>query len=175
MDITEHLVNGDNEIAIAVEWAPQLYPSIKVYRHVINGSWNVKLYTKGLEEGWYREHYNDANWREAKLPIVFEKSLGRVVWLRGRFSYEPREDIAAPLKLVINANGVRALIYVNGQFIGRFVDEGPQKEFYIPETILRRGENTVAIMLHIIRDKASVNSIAIETYKQTLIQSLRLS
>ncbi|MCI4437633.1 MAG: beta-galactosidase [Ignisphaera sp.] len=175
MDITEHLVNGDNEIAIAVEWTPQLYPSIKVYRHVINGSWNVKLYTKGLEEGWYREHYNDANWREAKLPIVFDKSLGRVVWLRGRFSYEPREDIAAPLKLVINANGVRAAIYVNGQFIGRFVDEGPQKEFYIPETILRRGENTVAIMLHIISDKASVNSIAIETYKQTLIQSLRLS
>jgi beta-galactosidase len=174
MDITEYLNDGENEIAIAIEWAPQLYPTIKVYKHVITGSWRVKLYTKGLEEGWYRETYNDSKWLSTQLPVVFSNSFGRIIWIRGRFSLELSKDIIAPLKLVLNANGVRALIYVNGQFIGRYVDEGPQKEFYIPETIVKNGVNSISIMLHITSDKAYLNNISIETFKQTLLQNLTI-
>jgi beta-galactosidase len=175
MDITAYLNDGDNEIAIAVEWAPQLYPTIKIYKQVISSSWRVKLYTKGLEESWYRETYDDSKWLSTQLPIEFENSMGRVIWVRGRFNPKLSRHIVAPLKLVLNANGVRALIYVNGQFIGRYVDEGPQKEFYIPETIVKSGVNSIAIMLHITSNKAYLNSISIEPFKQTLLQSITIS
>jgi beta-galactosidase len=175
MDITDYLIDGVNEIAIAIEWAPQLYPSIKVYSYRVSGNWSVKIYSKGLEEGWYREYFNDSTWRTTKLPIVFENSLGRIVWLRSRFTYHPVKDVVAPIKLVINASSVRALIYVNSQFVGRYVDEGPQKEFYIPEPLLKNGENIIAIMLHIVRDRAYINNITVELYKQTQLQILKIS
>ena len=173
-DITEYLNDGENEIAIAVEGALQLYPTLKIYKHVVSGSWRVKLYTKGFEERWYRETYNDSKWLSTQLPLVFDNHMGRVMWIRGRFNLEISKYVAAPLKLVLNANGVRALIYVNGQFIGRYVDEGPQKEFYIPETIVKSGVNSIAIMLHITSNKAYLHSISIEPFKQTILQNITI-
>uniref|UniRef100_A0A7C5Z5P1 Beta-galactosidase galactose-binding domain-containing protein n=1 Tax=Ignisphaera aggregans TaxID=334771 RepID=A0A7C5Z5P1_9CREN len=66
------------------------------------------------------------------------------------------------------------MIYVNGQFIGRYVDEGPQKEFYIPETIVKSGVNSIAIMLHITSNKAYLHSISIEPFKQTILQNITI-
>ncbi|MDK6029449.1 beta-galactosidase [Ignisphaera sp. 4213-co] len=163
VDITNYLVEGENEVVIAIEWGPALYPSIKIYQKVVNGSWKVKYGTQGLDEKWFSENFNDSSWNSSTLPITFVNKQGDIVWIRGKVHIEPSNAVA-PLKLVIRASGVRALIYFNGQFIGRYADEGPQTEFYIPETLIKKGSNTIAIMLHIISSKASVDGISIEPY-----------
>jgi len=177
MDVTEHLNDGENELAIAVEWTPlQHCPTLKIYKHIASGVWKVKLYTRGLEEGWYREAFDDSKWPSTPLPIAFENSMGRVVWIRGSFVLEPgRGDVVAPLKLVFNASGVRALLYINGRFLGRYVDEGPQREFYIPETIVKSGVNSIAVMLHVTSYRAYLHSISVEPYSQSLLLSLTIS
>ncbi|MEM0027156.1 MAG: beta-galactosidase [Ignisphaera sp.] len=173
-DITDHLIDGENEIAIAVEGiSTTLYPVIKVYQKLVEGVWKVKYGTKGLDEKWFTENYNDSSWEKTKLPIIIRNREGNIVWIRGKLFIEYKDNIP-PLKLVLKGSGIRALIYFNDQFLGRYVDEGPQTEFYIPETIVRKGKNMIAIMLHIISNEASINIIDLKPYYMHLKAELTL-
>lgn len=56
-----------------------------------------------------------------------------------------RDDVLYFLRLRHSGNG---FIYVNGHCIGRCYQEGPQREYYVPECWLRRdGQNRVAVSL----------------------------
>lgn len=174
-DITDHIVEGDNEIVVAVGRPLTLAPAIKRYQYAIDGVWRVREHTEGLANGWYREGYDDSGWEALELPLYMENSMGKLVWLRGRVYIECEEDVAAPLKMVVRASGVRALLYFNGQLIGRYVDEGPQTEFYIPEPLVRRGVNEIAVMLHIVTNHAHIDGISIEPYYIHRKTSMELS
>lgn len=163
-DITDYLKEGENEIALAWEWLPRGNPVLKVYKDKIEGEWLVAAGTKGLAEGWFAESLDESGWSETELPLELKGSEGRVVWLRGKFNVDLGERGAAPLKLRVAARGVRMLLYFNGQFVGRFVPEGPQTEFYVPEPLVKNGENSVAIMVHVVSGDAKVDSIALEPY-----------
>ncbi|MEM2852646.1 MAG: beta galactosidase jelly roll domain-containing protein, partial [Ignisphaera sp.] len=93
----------------------------------------------------------------------------------GRVYMECEGDVVAPLKMVVRASGVRALLYFNGQLIGRYADEGPQTEFYIPEPLARRGINEIAVMLHVATNHAYIDSISIEPYYIHRKTSMELS
>jgi len=167
VDITDHLAPGENEIAllwdgsIAWGWAPR-NPVLKVYRRRLDGEWRVAGGTVGLAEEWYR---GDAGvWSPVSLPLSLAGREGRIAWLRGVFRVEPGSRVAAPLRLRVSARGVRMLIYFNGQFVGRFVSEGPQTEFYVPEPLVREGENVVTIMVHVVDRDARVESVSLEPY-----------
>ncbi|MCS7111472.1 MAG: beta-galactosidase [Ignisphaera sp.] len=164
VDITDHIVEGENEIAIAVERTPGLAPLIKRYQYAVDGVWRVKEYTEGLANGWYREDYDDSKWELVELPLYMENSMGRLVWLRGRVYIEGEENAVAPLRITIRGSGFRALLYFNGQLIGRYADEGPQTEFYIPEQLIRRGENKVAVLLHTVSTCAHICRLSVEPY-----------
>ncbi len=164
IDITDYIMEGENQIAVAIGLTLSLVPTIKIYQHSIDGVWKVKEHTKGLVDSWYREGYDDSSWEVVELPLQMENSMGKLVWLRGRAYIEYEENIVAPLKIIIRAAGIRALIYFNGQLIGRLVDEGPQTEFYIPEPLIKKGVNEIAIMLHITSNHAYINNISIEPY-----------
>jgi len=163
-DITDYLREGENEIAIAWDWLPRGNPVLNVYEVKIEGEWRAAAGTKGLAEGWFKEELDARGWSEATLPLELKGSEGKVVWLRGRFNVSLGERAVAPLRLRVSAKGVRMLIYFNGQFVGRFVPEGPQTEFYVPEPLVKSGENTVAIMVHVVSGDARVDSIALEPY-----------
>ncbi|MEM1608387.1 MAG: beta galactosidase jelly roll domain-containing protein, partial [Ignisphaera sp.] len=165
MDVTEYVVDGENEIAIAVEYTQTaLHPVIKVYHMYVKGSWKVSYGTRGLNEKWFAEGYNDSSWSKVRLPIVIKGKEGSIIWVRGKVRIEYGDGVASPLKLVLRGSGVKALIYFNGQFLGRYVDEGPQIEFYIPETLVQKGENVIAMMLHIISGEASINVVDVKPY-----------
>jgi len=66
------------------------------------------------------------------------------------------------------------LIYLNGQFVGRFVSEGPQTEFYVPEPLVREGENVVTIMVHVVERDARVESVSLEPYYVHPLSTLEL-
>jgi len=163
-DITDHIVEGENEIIVVPERIPPtLYPSIKRYQAVIKGMWRIKYHTYGLEEKWFNKEFNDDDWTSTRIPLTIDGHKGEIVWLRGKVEADMGMN-THPMKLVFKASGVRALLFFNGQLLGRYVDEGPQTEFYIPEALMENGVNSIAIMLHIVDSRASVDRISIEPY-----------
>lgn len=59
----------------------------------------------------------------------------------------PRNDpsVRIPWKLIVNATGT-GYMWLNGHNIGRYWEEGPQREFYLPECWLRPGEKNVIVL-----------------------------
>ncbi|MEM4618357.1 MAG: beta-galactosidase [Ignisphaera sp.] len=165
IDITEYLTEGINEIAVYIDWSRiALHPILKIYQHKVNGLWKVKPYTKGLEEKWYTEDLDDSSWSCIEIPKIFKDTEGRVLWIRNKIHIDYPIDTVAPLKLIIKASNVKILVFFNGQIIGRYVDEGPQREFYIPEPLLKNGLNTIALAVHVTSSRASIDSIRIEPF-----------
>ncbi|MDW8003451.1 MAG: beta-galactosidase [Thermofilaceae archaeon] len=175
VDITDHLTEGENELALAGEWLPRGNVKVKVYRLEVKGDWKVAAGTLGLAGGWYKEKTELKDWIPTSLPLDLMNMEASLVWLKGTFTVKPGTRVAAPLKLKVEAKGVRMLLYFNGQFIGRFVSEGPQTDFYIPEPLIREGENSVTVMVHVVSDKASITSLTIETFHVHPLASLKLS
>lgn len=175
VDLTEYLKEGENEIAIAAEWLPRGNPLFKVYSLKIEGEWRVAPGTTGLADGWYKVGLDESLWSATDPPLEVRDFEGRIIWLRCRFRIEPGQDVSAPLKLKVNARGVRMLLYFNGQFLGRFVSEGPQTDFYIPESLVKSGDNLVAIMMHVVSSYARIEFIGIEPYYVHPISMVELS
>lgn len=179
VDITDYLVEGDNEVALlwdsAIAWGQvPRNPIIKVYRLKLSGDCYVAAGTVGLANSWYRENAETGGWAPVGLPLELWNSEGSLVWLRGNFTVKVSKGERAPFKLKVDARGVRMLIYFNGQFIGRFASEGPQVEFYIPESLVREGANNVAIMVHATSSEAVVSALRLEPYHVHKLSTLEL-
>lgn len=69
-----------------------------------------------------------------------------LTWYRLEFNM-PRKNpsVWIPWKLIVNATGT-GYMWLNGHNIGRYWEEGPQREFYLPECWLRAGEKNVIIL-----------------------------
>lgn len=114
----------------------------------------VGLY--GSAHGWIGAHVNPKKWKAVRLP---DRWVARGIhpgigWYRTSFHLQVPRGVYAPIGLRIGGPGpgvgprrYQALIFVNGWFIGRYVNYlGPQHTFYVPAGVLRGdAENTVAI------------------------------
>jgi beta-galactosidase len=122
--------------------------SIRIVIHdkEIAGPWAVKEGLHGEEAGWNGD-FNDADWITTKVPSswrAIKKEFDGVAWYRKRFSFKPHEKYVAPLKLVLEGVSSKCQIWLNGFLVGRYMDIGPQKEFYLPEPLLKE-DNILAL------------------------------
>ncbi|MEM4788331.1 MAG: beta-galactosidase [Ignisphaera sp.] len=164
MDLTDSFNEGVNEIAMLITGKITVSPKLKVYQKIIEGVWMIRPATEGLMQKFYSKNIDESTWGRIRIPVTLRELTGKILWIRGKVKVKLNQEVVAPLKLILRAIGVRALIYFNNQLIGRFVSEGPQTEFYIPESIVRNGENDIAIMIHIVNRDASVDYVTIEPY-----------
>lgn len=76
------------------------------------------------------------------------KRDGLLTWYRVKFNLPVQEKgIWVPWRALINASGT-GYIWLNGHNLGRYWEEGPQREFYLPDCWLKFGaENTLVIGL----------------------------
>jgi beta-galactosidase len=119
---------------------------IVIYDKEIVGPWAVKEGLHGEEAGWGGD-FNDADWATTNVPSswrIAKKDFDGVAWYRKRFRFEPQKKYVAPVKLVLEGVSSKCQIYLNGFLVGRYMDVGPQKEFYLPEPLLKE-ENILAI------------------------------
>ncbi|MBX7057695.1 MAG: beta-galactosidase [Leptospirales bacterium] len=64
-----------------------------------------------------------------------------IIWLRARFKLRRPRGLVEPLLAIVSGPQVLHL-YVNDVYIGRYwSDFGPQSRFYIPDGLLRHGDN----------------------------------
>lgn len=126
----------------------------------IEGIANGKKWTKQIEkfkvraglggdlEGFHALEYDDSNW--AEIPsgekYVCADETKDIVWFRRKFYYEKEKSWECAIKLRIPAASERFLISINGKFIGVYESTGPQFEFYVPGSILKK-ENVLVLLL----------------------------
>jgi hypothetical protein len=82
-----------------------------------------------------------ADWR-----LVPEDGSPHVTWHRLTFNQDFPEEEEIALFLVVERTPAQAFVYLNGQLLGRYVEGGgTQTRFWLPEGILRRGENEILV------------------------------
>lgn len=102
----------------------------------------------GERKGWSLAGFDDGSWKDAILPVTTAEP--GVQWYRTNVTLDlpPGQDIPIALKIDdASERPYRALIFVNGWQVGRYIsDVGPQHEFELPAGLLRaHGANTIAI------------------------------
>jgi beta-galactosidase GanA len=110
----------------------------------------------GSNSGWHLPGYPVGDWRPVTMPDSWSARgiPPGIGWYRTSFSLNLPRDGYVPVDVQIGGPGpgagaadYRALIYVNGWLIGRYINNvGPQHQFYVPAGILNdQGSNTLAI------------------------------
>jgi Beta-galactosidase, domain 2/Beta-galactosidase second all-beta domain len=98
-------------------------------------------------------------------------------WCRADFTIsQPAEEWFAPWKLTFEAER-DALLYLNGKFVGRYVTEGPQQDFYLPEPYLNldaKNNNILTIVLAYAASAAPIRTLRLAPYQEYATRRTRI-
>ncbi|MCL5005301.1 MAG: beta-galactosidase [Acidobacteria bacterium] len=97
-------------------------------------------------------------------------------WCRAEFTMErPSAEWFAPWKVTFEADR-DALLYLNGKFVGRYVTEGPQKDFYLPEPFfVYEGKNNVlTIVVAYAEEAGHIRTLRIGPYEEYATRRTRV-
>ena len=165
INVAPFIHEGDNEIAMVVSnrsGAGGLLKGVRLkqeFEVIKKLNWEVSTDLGGICQDWNLGTGSTGGWSVVKLsadyPLVRKGELtgtvdgGRdalLTWYRLEFNM-PRKNpsVWIPWKLIVNATGT-GYMWLNGHNIGRYWEEGPQREFYLPECWLRAGEKNVIIL-----------------------------
>lgn len=124
--------------------------------------WLIRDQLEGQRQGVAEPDYDDTAWPEVALPgaIVEEDVAEGVWWLRKHFEWTPPSGWEIPLGLALEGLNCKALIYLNGQLVGRHSPAGPQTVFLLPAPWLRQ-HNQIALALDAEGQRCQVDSIGI--------------
>ena len=160
-DISRYLRSGENKIElIVIEGKGVDKVLLKVYQIKIEGTWHIIEGTQGIREKWFEEK-----------PSTAVKTIEKCFWKYWTLQTDIPQKILAPLKITIDSN-CRCLIYFNSKLVGRYVPEGPQKDFYVPESLVRK-ENKIAVMCVPTVEKPKVE-IKAGFYTTTVLKEIKI-
>lgn len=164
-DLADYLHEGANEVAIAVtngSGAGGLLKAVRLYRALTilkPLQWEVSADLGGICSGFQNGEDGSVTWKTCTLKTEGNvprkgsykpqgKRDGLLTWYRVKFNLPVQEKgIWVPWRALINASGT-GYIWLNGHNLGRYWEEGPQREFYLPDCWLKFGaENTLVIGL----------------------------
>ncbi|MEM4717719.1 MAG: beta-galactosidase, partial [Desulfurococcaceae archaeon] len=163
IDISKHLKQGLNELALYVEWGV-VSPRLVAYKYKLHGKWWVQKDTYGLINEWYRNIHSVGFDNQASLPMVIRNNGGKVFWFNANIEIEKEPDTSRPRYIQVKSEGLRLLVFFNGNLIGRIYDESPVKSLYIPEPVIRKGLNEITLLGVVTSNLAVLESIKISEY-----------
>lgn len=131
----------------------------------------------GERNGWYLPGFPDAAW----LPVTQAPTSNPagVTWYRTTFDLHLPQDQDAAIALQLDDTkdrNYRALIYLNGWLIGRYINDiGPENRFVLPIGLLRTdGSNTLALSVWTLEpNNGGLPTISLRLLSNTL-SSLRI-
>ncbi len=109
----------------------------------------VREQLHGNLHGYINLGHDDSKWQTVPPAhkYLMDEQLGEIVWMRRKFRYTCKKGWEAAVKLTIpTGTKQRCLFYVNGNAVGQYEEAGPQTEFYVPSSFLKK-ENILAILL----------------------------
>ncbi len=122
----------------------------------------------GFNSGWNKQgRVSSFHGKQTDIDQSLSNG-GHIVWYRTSFDLSSNRGWNVPLAAKIKATG-NAQIWINGHLQGRYSAQGPQKMFYLPESWLKKGRNTLTFVLR-PADKFGnspvINSVSIIAYNQ---------
>lgn len=121
-----------------------------------NTIWYNTLYEKdaGLhgEIPWYSTDYNDSDWKTMEVPNSFKDTeleyLKGAVWFRKEIDI-PESMLHGKAKLILGTIIDADDTYINGVSIGTTGYLYPPRRYEIPEGMLKKGKNVIAVRVMI--------------------------
>lgn len=118
--------------------------------------WYSTLYEKdaGLhgETPWYSTDYNDSDWKTMEVPNSFKDTeleyLKGAVWFRKEIDV-PESLLNGKAKLILGTIVDADDTYINGIAIGTTGYLYPPRRYEIPEGVLKKGKNVIAVRVMI--------------------------
>ncbi|PYV23577.1 MAG: hypothetical protein DMG24_13595 [Acidobacteria bacterium] len=123
--------------------------------------------------------FSAGGWKSGTINSAAPRSELKLIpaytWCRAEFSIErPQQQWFAPRQLTFEADR-DALLYLNGKFVGRYVTEGPQEDFYLPEPYLNFGErNVLTILLAHADEPGHIRTLRVRPYDEFATRRTRL-
>jgi hypothetical protein len=123
-------------------------------------------------ERWPEPAFDDSTWESANLGgsdghSASAQSGPPQTWYRLQFALPaPRADIWAPWKIHLDATG-NGFLYLNGHALGRYWQQGPQRDFYLPECWLKFGDgaqNVLTMSLRPVSGPATLRAAEVSVY-----------
>lgn len=136
----------------------------------ITGSWlgSLNRNDAGLtdKEPWYAENIDTSDWTAMELPANFQneglESFNGVIWFRKEIEV-PEEMLRTPVRLWLGRIVDSDQAYVNGQFVGETTYQYPPRKYDVPQGLLRKGKNLIAV--RVTCNNGSGEFISDKTYK----------
>lgn len=102
----------------------------------------------GMAEKWFSTEYTPKAWRSIQVPGYWEdqgiRNLDGVVWYRKEIQIPAGASLDAPklwLGRIVDADEV----FINGQKIGGFTYQYPQRRYKVPQNLLKPGKNLIVV------------------------------
>ena len=177
-DAAAQLKRGDNVVAIVMSTPPRRGEPVHGVEFVSANSqstgaggsamaWNMSGQPTGVAGQWWQPQFDDSAWEPvapaspAPAKEVSEPSPVGLTWYRMKFELPAADPHAwIPWNLNLDASG-NGFIYLNGHFLGRWWQIGPQRSYYLPECWLNFGPgqtNVVTMCMRPTDSAAKLNS-----------------
>lgn len=143
------------------------------------GAWQIQRVPAAMRGREIDPEFTAGGWQPASLGGAPSNSpfLPVFCWLRAFFQLEqPPDEWSVMWKVTVDADR-DALLYLNGKFVGRYVMEGPQKEFYLPEPWLSFGhkaKNTLTLLLAYADTAQHIRSVTVGPYAEFASRKTRV-
>jgi Glycosyl hydrolases family 35/Beta-galactosidase, domain 2/Beta-galactosidase second all-beta domain len=142
-------------------------------------NWQIQLFPAPMGGRELDPQLSTRNWKSAALDEIISSGdlVPAFTWCRAEFGLaSPPEGWWIPWKLRFEA-GRDALLYLNGKFVGRYVTEGPQKDFYLPEPYLifdDKRQNELTVVLAYTDDPRHIRTLRVAPYEEFALRRTRL-
>ncbi len=121
----------------------------------------------GLVRGWHRAEFDDSLWPSQAIGSHSHIPPALLTWYRMEFAMPAvPHNIWLPWCLRLEASG-NGFIYLNGNPMGRYWQNGGQREFYMPDNwLLAAGKkNVLALCLRPVDKATAVSRAAVVPYR----------
>jgi sialate O-acetylesterase len=106
--------------------------------------------TKDKNNPWYKPDLDVSTWEKMQVPSSWtETKLGFVigiVWVRKTVNI-PSRLVGKKAKLIMGRIVDSDIAYINGVKVGNVTYQYPPRRYNIPDTLLKAGENTIALSI----------------------------
>jgi Glycosyl hydrolases family 35/Glycosyl hydrolases family 2, sugar binding domain len=163
-DVGKYLHAGKNLIAVLVinqDGGGGLSGGtrLEVTSPSLAGQWQISDQTAGVDGKWATSEFDDTSWPTVKLDGTILNSAATVPllnWYRLHFSLpQPKEHQWVPWKVRLDIVG-NGFLYLNGHPLGRWWQQGPQREFFLPECWMNFGDGKTNVLTISLRPTEGV-------------------
>ncbi len=133
----------------------------------VDAKWEISDQTAGVAGEWWNLDFDDSAWKT--VPIDRAATAGvdpLLTWYRVKFELPtPNEHQWVPWKAHLDIVG-NGFLYLNGHPLGRWWQQGPQRDFFLPECWMNFGPGKTNVLTMSLRptDGVAVRGVEIGPY-----------